>query len=95
MVVAEVIVRGLVGDGAGSVVARQDYDATRRVVTAFHLGIKVLHSDDRQMAELEAYGRLDVRGTWTSPTDSTSGTLYVPNVFNKIGLIEVSAAVDQ
>lgn len=39
-------------------------------------------------ADLQAYGRWDLRGTWTSPSKKLSATLYVKNVLDKIGLIE-------
>ena len=48
------------------------------------------HSDlnNSPMADLDAYGRWDLRGTWSSPNGDLSATLYVKNVLDKIGLIE-------
>ena len=40
------------------------------------------------ISTLPAYSRFDVRGTWTSPSENLSATLYVQNVFDEIGLIE-------
>ena len=41
-----------------------------------------------ERSTLEAYGRLDVRSTWTSDDNNLSVTMFVQNVMNKIGLIE-------
>ena len=48
------------------------------------------HADlnNSPLADLEAYGRLDLRGTWTSPNGDLSATLFVQNALDKIGLIE-------
>lgn len=48
------------------------------------------HADlnNSPLADLEAYGRLDLRGTWTSPNGNLSATLFVQNALDKIGLIE-------
>ena len=48
------------------------------------------HADlnNSPMADLEAYGRLDLRGTWTSPDGDLSATLFVQNALDTIGLIE-------
>jgi iron complex outermembrane recepter protein len=43
---------------------------------------------NQAIAELEAYGRLDLRATWTSPSERISATLYVQNATDEIGLIE-------
>ena len=50
----------------------------------------VRHSDlnNSPMADLEAYGRWDVRGTWTSSDEQLSATLFVQNVLDEIGLVE-------
>ena len=48
------------------------------------------HADlnNSPMADLEAYGRWDIRGIWMSPSKNTLATLFVQNVLDKIGLIE-------
>ena len=40
------------------------------------------------ISTLPAYGRLDVRGTWTSPDEALTTSLFVQNVFDEIGIIE-------
>ncbi len=40
------------------------------------------------LSTLPSYGRFDVRGTWTSPDETITATLFVQNVFDEIGLIE-------
>ena len=40
------------------------------------------------ISTMPAYGRFDVRGTWTSPDETIAATLFVQNVFDEIGVIE-------
>ena len=40
------------------------------------------------ISTLPAYGRLDVRGTWTNPNETVDLTLFVQNAFDEIGVIE-------
>lgn len=40
------------------------------------------------ISTLPSYGRLDLRGTWTSPEETVTATLFVQNAFNEIGVIE-------
>ena len=40
------------------------------------------------ISTMPAYGRFDVRGTWTSPDETITTTLFVQNVFDEIGVIE-------
>ena len=40
------------------------------------------------LSTLPSYGRFDVRGTWTSPSEAFTTTLFVQNVFDEIGLVE-------
>ena len=40
------------------------------------------------VSTLPAYGRFDVRGTWTSPDEAITTSLFVQNVFDEIGVIE-------
>ena len=40
------------------------------------------------ISTLPSYGRLDLRGTWTSSDETIAATLFVRNVFDEIGLIE-------
>lgn len=40
------------------------------------------------ISTLPAYGRFDVRGTWTSPDEAITTSLFVQNVFDEIGVIE-------
>ena len=40
------------------------------------------------VSTLPAYGRLDVRGTWTSPDEAITASLFVQNAFDEIGVIE-------
>ena len=40
------------------------------------------------ISTLPDYGRFDVRGTWTSPEETITATLFVQNVFDEIGVIE-------
>ncbi len=41
-----------------------------------------------EISTMPAYGRFDLRGTWTSPDETITTTLFVQNVFDKIGVIE-------
>ena len=40
------------------------------------------------ISTMPSYGRFDARGTWTSPDETITGTLFVQNVFDEIGVIE-------
>ena len=40
------------------------------------------------ISTLPAYGRFDLRGTWTSPDETVNATLFIQNVFDEIGVIE-------
>ena len=40
------------------------------------------------ISTLPSYGRLDLRGTWTSPEENITATLFVQNAFDEIGVIE-------
>ena len=40
------------------------------------------------ISTMPAYGRFDVRGTWTSPNETITTTLFVQNVFDEIGVVE-------
>ena len=40
------------------------------------------------VSTLPAYGRLDLRGTWTSPDEAITASLFVQNAFDEIGVIE-------
>jgi len=40
------------------------------------------------LSTLPSYGRFDIRGTWTSPSETITTTLFVQNVFDEIGLVE-------
>ncbi len=40
------------------------------------------------ISTIPSYGRLDVRGTWSSSDETVSATLFMQNVFDEIGVIE-------
>ncbi len=40
------------------------------------------------ISTMPAYDRFDLRGTWTSPSEAISASLFVQNVFDEIGVIE-------
>ena len=43
--------------------------------------------------KIPGYGRLDLRGTWTSANERLSATLYVQNVLDEIGVVEFNPQV--